>query len=70
MWLLRSDDHAIIVQVIDKARGKLQRLSTERKVLFLCSSPFVVTVFYAFEDADRLHLVMEVIPSDKAVITT
>ena len=70
MWLLRSDDHAIIVQVIDKARGKLQRLSTERKVLFLCSSPFVVTVFYAFEDADRLHLVMEVILSDEAVITT
>ena len=70
MWLLRSDDHAIIVQVIDKARGKLQRLSTERKVLFLCSSPFVVTVFYAFEDADRLHLVMEVIPTDEAVITT
>jgi len=69
MWLL-SDGHAIIVQVIDKARGKLQRLSTERKVLFLCSSPFVVTVFYAFEDADRLHLVMEVIPSDEAVITT
>ena len=68
MWLLRSDDHAIIVQVIDKARGKLQRLSTERKVLFLCSSPFVVTVFYAFEDADRLHLVMEVMPTDEAVM--
>ena len=42
---LLSDGYAMLVQVIDKARGKLQRLSTERKVLFLCSSPFVVTVF-------------------------
>ena len=44
------------VQVIDKHLGRTKRLQTERKVLFLCNSPFVVTIFFAFEDASRLYV--------------
>jgi len=66
VWLVRKrqtrDEFAM--KVIDKNRGRLHRLVTERKVLFSCQSPFVVTVFFAFEDADRLHLVMECLASD------
>ena len=51
-------------QVIDKHLGRTKRLQTERKVLFLCNSPFVVTIFFAFEDASRLYLVMECLHSD------
>ena len=44
------------LQVIDKHLGRTKRLQTERKVLFLCNSPFVVTIFFAFEDASRLYV--------------
>ena len=50
--------------MIDKHLGRTKRLQTERKVLFLCNSPFVVTIFFAFEDADNLCLVMERLHQD------
>ena len=51
--------------MIDKHLGRTKRLQTERKVLFLCNSPFVVTIFFAFEDASALlYLVMECLHSD------
>jgi len=66
VWLVRkkqtNDEFAM--KVIDKNRGRMHRLITERKVLFSCQSNFVVTVFFAFEDAERLHLVMECLASD------
>ena len=52
------------MKVIDRQRGRSHRLATERKVLFSCSSPFVVTTYYAFEDPARLYLVMECLHSD------
>ena len=52
------------MKVIDRQRGRSHRLATERKVLFSCSSPFVVTTFFAFEDPARLYLVMECLHSD------
>ena len=54
--------------MIDKHLGRTKRLQTERKVLFLCNSPFVVTIFFAFEDAScsllYRYLVMECLHSD------
>ena len=37
---------------------------TPNKVLFSCNSPFVVTTYFAFEDSQRLYLVMECLCSD------
>ena len=34
------------------------------QVLFSCNSPFVVTTYFAFEDSQRLYLVMECLCSD------
>ena len=66
VWLVRKRQTGDVfaMKVIDKKRGRMHRLHTERKVLFLCSSPFVVTIFFAFEDANRLYLVMECLASD------
>ena len=52
------------MKVIDRQRGRSHRLATERKVLFSCNSPFVVTTYFAFEDTQRLYLVMECLHSD------
>ena len=52
------------MKVLDTSRARAHRLATERKVLFLCDSPFVIRTFFAFEDAARLYLVMECMHSD------
>ena len=66
VWLVKKkqtqDEFAM--KIIDKNKGRIHRLRTEKKVLFSCGSPFVVSVFYAFEDERRLHLVMECLSSD------
>ena len=66
VWLVRKRQtkDVFAMKVIDKRSGRLNRLQTERKVLFLCSSPFVVKTFFAFEDPDALYLVMERLQQD------
>jgi len=66
VWLARKRQtkDVFAMKVIDKRSGRLNRLQTERKVLFLCSSPFVVKTFFAFEDPDALYLVMERLQQD------
>jgi len=66
VWLVRKRQtkDVFAMKVIDKRSGRLNRLHTERKVLFLCSSPFVVKTFFAFEDGDALYLVMERLQQD------
>ena len=66
VWLVRKRQtkDVFAMKVIDRKCGRLNRLHTERKVLFLCSSPFVVKTFFAFEDADSLYLVMERLHQD------
>jgi serine/threonine protein kinase len=66
VWLVRKRQtkDVFAMKVIDKKAGRLNRLHTERKVLFLCSSPFVVKTFYAFEDSEALYLVMERLQQD------
>jgi len=66
VWLVQktSTKDMFAMKVIDKSTGRLARLKTERKVLYMCRSPFVVTMFYAFEDVERLYLVMECLHSD------
>ena len=66
VWLVRKRQtkDVFAMKVIDRKSGRLNRLQTERKVLFLCSSPFVVKTFFAFEDADSLYLVMERLHQD------
>ena len=58
VWLVRKRQtkDVFAMKVIDRRSGRLNRLQTERKVLFLCNSPFVVTIFFAFEDASRLYV--------------
>jgi len=73
VWLVRKRQTKDIfaMKVIDKRSGRLNRLHTERKVLFTCSSPFVVKTFFAFEDQDALYLVMERLQQDcKHVLQT
>ena len=66
VWLVRKKQtrDVFAMKIIDRKSGRLNRLHTERKVLFLCSSPFVVKTFFAFEDADNLCLVMERLHQD------
>jgi serine/threonine protein kinase len=66
VWLVRKrqTNDVFAMKVIDRKSGRLNRLHTERKVLFLCSSPFVVKTFFAFEDSDSLYLVMERLHQD------
>ena len=66
VWLVRKKQtrDVFAMKVIDRKSGRLNRLHTERKVLFLCSSPFVVKTFFAFEDNDSLYLVMERLHQD------
>jgi len=66
VWLVRKRQtkDVFAMKVIDRKCGRLNRLHTERKVLFLCSSPFVVKTFFAFEDSDSLYLVMERLHQD------
>ena len=66
VWLVRKRQtkDVFAMKVIDRKSGRLNRLHTERKVLFLCSSPFVVKTFFAFEDSDSLYLVMERLHQD------
>ena len=66
VWLVRKKQtrDVFAMKIIDRKSGRLNRLHTERKVLFLCSSPFVVKTFFAFEDADSLCLVMERLHQD------
>ena len=51
VWLVRKKQtrDVFAMKIIDRKSGRLNRLHTERKVLFLCSSPFVVKTFFAFE---------------------
>ena len=66
VWLVkkRQTQDAFAMKVIDKRSGRINRLHTERKVLFLCSSPFVVKTFFAFDDPENLYLVMECLSQD------
>jgi len=66
VWLVRKKQtkDVFAMKIIDKRSGRLNRLQTERKVLFLCSSPFVVKTFFAFEDSEALYLVMERLQQD------
>ena len=66
VWLVRKRQTKDIfaMKIIDRKSGRLNRLHTERKVLFLSSSPFVVKTFFTFEDSDSLYLVMERLHQD------
>ncbi|CAD7702971.1 unnamed protein product [Ostreobium quekettii] len=43
-------------------RGQVEHVKAERNVLAEVHNPFVVTLYYSFQDADYLYLLMEYLP--------
>lgn len=43
-------------------KNQVEHVKAEREALSIVQSPFIVTLFYSFQDADYLYLVMEYLP--------